>query len=290
MRHIWFLSLFLLVISCTRQPQPETTVQRIVSLSPHITEIIYALGQQKKIVAVSDFCNYPPEAQSKERIGGLLNPNLEKILSLRANLFIGTPAHSDLAGKLTKQHLKAVLLPNDRLEDIFTSIDSIGSLLHCPKRAETLIRTIRDSLRFYQTAAQQLKHRNTRALFVIGREPGGLRKITIASGQTFLSQVWKELGGSNTFGKLPMKYVQINREALLENNPDVVIEFRYKESWNAQKQAKLIKEWQRLNRLQAVQNKHIFAVTKDYTLIPGPRIYKLAADYYHIMKNLQDRP
>ncbi len=290
MKHIWFFSLFIIFFSCTQQPQPETAVQKVVSLSPHITEIIYALGQQDKLVAVSDFCNYPPEAQAKEKIGGLLNPNLEKILGLQANLFIGTPAHQDLAEKLAKQHLKTVLLPNDRLEDIFTTIDSIGTLLQCPKQAKALNHSIHDSLSFYQTAAKQFTHKNTRALLVIGREPGGLRKITIASGQTFLSQVWDELGGSNAFGRLSMKYVQINREALLESNPDVIIEFRYKESWNAQKQAGLIEEWQGLNRLQAVQSKHLFALTKDYTLIPGPRIYKLAADYYRIMKNLQDQP
>ena len=290
MKRIWMLAFLFVWIACSQQLPQSAAAPRVVSLSPHITEMIYALGQQDKLAAVSDFCTYPPEAQSKERIGGLLNPNLEKILGLQANLFIGTPAHSDLAEKLTRQHLKTVLLPNDRLEDIFSTIDSIGTLLHCSKQAELLNQAIRDSLRFYQQAAQQLKHKSLRALFVIGREPGSLRKITIASGSTFLSQVWNELGGRNAFDALPMKYVQINREALLENNPDIIIEFRYKENWNAQKQKQLLGQWQGLNRLRAVRAGHIFVLTGDYTLIPGPRIYELAGDYVRIMKSLGEQP
>ncbi len=290
MKYFWIIVFVFIWSACTQQPPQTSASQRVVSLSPHITEIIYALGQQDKLVAVSDFCSYPPEAQAKEHIGGLLNPNLEKILSLQANLFIGTPAHNDLAEKLAKQGLKSVLLPNDRLEDIFSSIDSVGTLLHCSQKARALNQAIHDSLTVYRIAAKRFKRTNPRALFVIGREPGTLRKLTIASGQTFLSQVWEALGGSNAFGTLSMKYVQINREALLENNPDLIIEFRYKEAWNAQKQEQLVHEWQSLGRLQAVQEKNIFVVTKDYTLIPGPRIYKLAADYVHIMKNLSERP
>ena len=69
------------MVSCSSyQNNNNRQVQRVISLAPNITEMIYALDQQSKLVAVTDYCNYPPEAKSKETIGALLNPNLEKII------------------------------------------------------------------------------------------------------------------------------------------------------------------------------------------------------------------
>jgi len=283
MKYIWFICLLILFIACKQQPLQQTTAQRIISLSPHVTEIIYALGQQKKLIAVSDFCNYPPQANAKEHIGGLLNPNLEKLLGLKATLFIGTPASYDLATKLEAQHIRTVLLPNDRLNDLFRSIDSIGVLLNCKKEAIRLSQTIHDSLNQYASLSRQLKSKPL-AVLVIGRDPGSVRKITISGGSTFLSEIWGLIGGQNIFSSLAMKYSQISKEALLDKNPDLIIEFKFKEEWNADRQRQNLNEWEALNRLKAVQQKNLFVLTGDYTLIPGPRIYKLAADYYQIMK------
>ena len=80
--------------------------------------MIYALDQQSKLVAVTDYCNYPPEAKSKGTIGALVNPNIEKIISLKPDLLIGTTAHRELAIKLSSKNLKTILLSNDTIDEI----------------------------------------------------------------------------------------------------------------------------------------------------------------------------
>lgn len=281
---LFFVSL-LLVTAC-QKPENHShskSVKRVVSLSPHITEIIFALDAQDKLVGISDFCTYPPETDQIERIGGLLNPNLEKLLSLNADLFIGTSAHNDLAQKLYKQSLHTVLLPNDRFEDIFTAIDSIGILLQKSDKARQLQKTIRDSVAFYTKQSVQFDQK-PKALLSIGREPGTTRKITASGNETFIAEMWQKAGAENVFSNLPAKYAQVSREALLKMDPDLIIEFKFKETWNAEKDQANKKEWTDLRNLQAVRRGQVYVLSGDYTLIPGPRIYLLARDYQNILQ------
>ncbi len=289
MKHFLPVTFFFLitVLSCnTAQKAENQTTVRIVSLSPNITEIIYALGQEDKLIAVSDFCNYPPQARKKERIGGLLNPNLEKMAALNADLFIGTPAHLEISKKLEHLHLRSVILPNDRLQDIFTAIDSIGILLNCRQAADSLVHSIKDSLSFYKKKSVRTARRRS-ALLVIGREPGTTRKIMVAGPNTFLNEIWKLNGGRNAFPALSAKYTQISLEALLKNNPDLIIEFKFKEKWDDKKNRINQLEWNTLRQLTAVRNRQIYVLNGDYTLIPGPRIYLLARDYYKIFRQIK---
>jgi len=275
---------FLFLITCQKlQDQSDTqTVQLVVSLSPHITEIIFALGAQDKLVGISDFCTYPAETDQIERIGGLLNPNLEKLLGLKADLFIGTPAHHELALKLGKQNLYTILLANDCFEDIFTTIDSIGVLLNKTVQAQKLQQAIHDSLDYYLAFTPQMQQKPT-ALLSIGRNPGTTHKITASGNDTFIAEMWQKIGGINIFTDLPAKYAQISNEALLQKNPDLIIEFKFKEDWNEQKNVANKREWTNLQNLKAVQQGHIYVLNGDYTLIPGPRIYLLARDFQEII-------
>lgn len=282
--HLFFL--ILLIAACQTSPDNNQShdIERVISFSPHITEIIFALGAEDKLVGISDFCTYPPETDQIERIGGLLNPNLEKLLGLKADLLIGTPAHNDLSLKLAKQGLHTVLLPNDKFEDIFSAIDSIGILLNKTDQAQNLQRAIRDSLAFYLAQTSQLKQM-PKALLSIGREPGTTRKITASGNETFIAEMWLKAGAQNVFADLPAKYAQISHEALLTLDPDLIIEFKFKEKWNSEKNIANKKEWSGLHNLKAVRNGQVYVLNGDYTLIPGPRIYLLARDY---MKTIQE--
>jgi iron complex transport system substrate-binding protein len=287
------LSLLLLAALWTSCQQTHTKssakTERIVSLSPHLTETLYALGQQNKIVAVSDFCDYPEEASSKEKIGGLLNPNLEKMIYLQPDLIVGTPAHKELAAQLQGYHIRSLLLPNDRLADIFRTIDTLGVVLNCRGRADSLQRLIRDSLNFYQHKAREELTFHPAAMLVIGREAPLLKNITAAGGNTFLSEMWTLLGGTNSFAALPAKYAQINTEAIQQKNPDCIIEFKFKARWNVQKQKDNLRQWLALDNLKAARLGHVFVLNGNYTLIPGPRIYLLARDFLQIMQRLDKK-
>ncbi len=281
------LLIFLLMIlaGCVRQPASKSSmaINRIISLAPNITEILYALGQQKKLVGVTDFCKYPPQARQKTHIGGFVNPNIEAIIGLKPDLLIGLPSHADLQEKLRNEHLRFVLLPDDRLDDVYFTIDSIGNLLGCAKKAQHLIKMIRDSIRFYRQRALHIERFRPSAVLVVGRDPGSTTHLTVVGPHTFLDSIWTLLGGKNAFADLPTKYAQINRENILLKQPDIIVEFRYNQPWNARKDSLNLRSWQSLSMIPAVQNKQIYVLTGNYTLIPGPRIYKLAKDYYRII-------
>jgi len=295
MKKITALALTLLLLAglgsaCRKAPEANgAKAERVISLSPHITEILYALGQQDKLVAVSDFCNYPREAQKKEKIGGLLNPNLEKMVYLQPDLIIGTPAHKELARQLQSYRIRSLLLANDRLSDIFSTIDTLGVVLDCRSRADSLHRLISDSLNYYRRAGRNSVSFRPCAMLVIGREAPLLKNITVAGGHTFLSEIWELLGGKNCFTDLPAKYTQINAEAIQQKNPDCIIEFKFNKPWNAQKQKDNLRQWQALDHLKTAKDGNVFVVTGNYSLIPGPRVYLLARDFLKIMKRLNKK-
>jgi len=293
-KSLFALILFLIFVWAGCQQQPASNnkgekIRRIISLSPHITEILYALNQQDKIVGVTDFCRFPPEARRKESIGGFLNPNLEKIVMLEPDVLIGVPSHADLAAKLASRNLKMVLLPNDQLKDVFFAIDSLGRLLDCRAQAQALVKTIKDSLNLYRKKAAGILSYKPSAVMVIGRDAGSTGHITVVGPRTFLDSVWTMMGGKNAFSDLPAPYAQINRESFLLKQPEIIIEFKYNEPWDAQKDARNKKEWKNLFRVPAVKNGDIYVLTGNYTLIPGPRVYKLAEDFYRILLEYSKR-
>ena len=289
-RTVLFFAGLLLAFSCgTSRKNSSPNIRRIISLSPHITEILYALGQQNRLVAVSDFCTFPPQAAGKEKIGGLLNPNPEKMVALQPDLCIGTKASSGLREKLPLPETRFVFLANDKLEDVYTTIDSLGILLNCRRQADSLRTLLKDSLRFYSAGFKDRLNGQPGALLVIGREAGSTRNITAAGGNTFISQVWQQTGAANVFADLPVLYAQVSREALLEKQADLIIEFKFKENWNADKDLRNLQEWQGLSNLRAVKRKNIFVINGDYSLIPGPRLYLLARDYGRILEKYLKR-
>ena len=264
-------------------------VQRVISLAPNITEMIYALDQQSKLVAVTDYCNYPPEAKSKGTIGALLNPNIEKIISLKPDLLIGTTAHRELAIKLSSKNLKTILLSNDTIDEILMSIDSIGTLLNCRQRADNLVQAITDSINFYSIRCNPENNPAPKAILVLGRDPGTTRNIGVIGSRNYMDSLWVLAGGINLFGDLVTKFAQVGRENIIKRNPDLIIEFKIEKDWTKEKNEANIKEWQALNLLKAVQEKQVYVIPDESAFIPGPRIYLLSKRFSEIFHDYFDK-
>ena len=276
---------FCLLITCSSyQNKGNQKIQRVISLAPNITEMIYALGQESKLVAVTNYCNYPPEAKSKGTIGALLNPNLEKIITLKPDILIGTSAHSELALKLADKNLRTILLPNDTVNEIFLSIDSIGVLLDCQNQAKQLVHSIKDSIDAYRFDKGSSLKQSPKAMLVLGSEPGTTRNIGVIGSHNYMDSLWVLIGGINLFSDLNIKFAQISRENIIDRNPDLIIEFKIDAEWNAGKDKINIKEWEDLALLRAVEKNQIYAIPDESAFIPGPRIYLLARSYSEIYK------
>ena len=284
MRKYLIFNIILAVIltnhGCMDQKQkPNPFQKRIVSLAPHTTEIIYALGGADDLIAVSDFCRFPPEAGKKEKIGGLINPNIEKIVSLKPTLLIGVPSHTKLNDELAKFQLSVIMLPNENISDVLATIDTIGTLLDRKDAAALLIKNIKDSLAVIKS---ETGRQRPRAMLVIGRERGTLKNITAAGEDTFINEVWEIAGGINIFSDLPSRYSAVNLETILTRNPEVIIEFDIEGVPDIRKtdDAKI---WKQLAHVSATANGNVFTVTGSHTLIPGPRLVLLARQFRTII-------
>ena len=120
--------------------------QRIISTSPSITEMLYALGLGDRVVGVTTFCHYPPEVEKKTKIGNYLNPNLEVIVALRPDLVIAETTGVRRPEKLSSLKLNVVEIDDANLAGIYASIRTIGKAAGVPERAERLCSSMRASL------------------------------------------------------------------------------------------------------------------------------------------------
>lgn len=283
---IRFLKSILIVIllfSCSDNQKAEHARQRIISLAPNITEVLFALDLGEQVVAVSDFCNYPPQAKNKESIGGLLNPNLEKITALRPDLLIATESYRTLADKLGNKDFLIVLLPEKTVNDVYVTIDSLGTLFQREKKADSLITAIKDSLNFYRVKDTTA---TPSAMLVLGRSENTTRNISISSTGAFINELWEYCGGRNAFADIGSSFATLNREDLLKRDPQLIIEFKSSKNWSLEQDEANKKEWQDLN-ISAVKKGQIYVINGNDFLIPGPRMFRLAKKYNRIIKQYQ---
>ena len=275
-----FLAVLVTLYGCTSTNEKEITSNtRIISLAPHITEIIYALNAQDQLVAVTDFCRYPVEAESKEKIGGLLDPNIEKIITLKPTHLFGLPSHEKLSRDLAKFGLIITMISNENIPDVLYSINKIGEMIDRAEQATHLInRTsyILDSLR------ENKINKNIPTVLMIGREKGTLQNITVAGSNTYLDELWKIVGGENSYADLPTRYGTISLESMLLRDPEVIIEFDMKRKRGVYR-SDMSSEWDVLDNIKAVKQENVFVIGGNHTLIPGPRLVLLAKDFSKII-------
>ncbi|PIU19782.1 MAG: hypothetical protein COT18_05715 [Elusimicrobia bacterium CG08_land_8_20_14_0_20_59_10] len=192
---------------------PPAGALRVVSLMPSYTEIIFALGAGGELVGVSNFCNWPPEAEKLEKTGDYLRPNVEKVYSLRPDLvFSGYWAGSRVKDQLSKLKIKVVRIPEEKsVADIFSTIKLIAEKLGRKAEGEKLVRELRAQLPAPKKSGPVSVYFETDA--------GGWT----AGGDSFLSDVVFFSGGMNIFGKEKKGYFQASWEEVLLLDPQVVV-------------------------------------------------------------------
>ncbi|MFP4521149.1 MAG: ABC transporter substrate-binding protein [Fibrobacterota bacterium] len=245
----------------------------MVSVLPSITEIICALGREELLVGVSDFCKYPPLAvNGKTKVGGCLNPGLENIMRLRPDVVFLGEMQSSAAKKLGDLRIKTVSVSQNNIEEIYSSIKTIGIELGAEKEADSLISLMRDTLNSGSSESTKKK-----VLFVVGRNPGTLQNVFTVGKSSFLYELIEKAGGKPLFGNMKGNYPKISVEEIIRRSPDIIIETSGMEQAPGQK-----KTWERLEGVPAVKSGNVFFVNKKFITIPGPRITKT----FHILRSI----
>jgi iron complex transport system substrate-binding protein len=243
--------------------------QRIVSLAPNITEILFALGLEKKIVGVTRYCDYPQQAQEKERIGGMVDPDLEKVISLQPDLVIafrGNPLR--IIRRLKKLQLSVfVLEQGTSLESVFSLIEKIGLITHREKPALSLVDGLNKDYKRVLNHLASVKHVPKVYINIHGKG------LWTCGRDSFLNDLVTKARGLNIAGEIPRAWLAYNLEEIIHQNPEYIIVIT-----KSQKDFTEIKEWfvqeAHLESTQAVREKKIHYLDEDLITRPGPRIFR----------------
>jgi iron complex transport system substrate-binding protein len=197
---------------------PARAPERIVSMAPNVTEILFALGLGGRVVGVTRFCDHPPEARGIKRVGGLVDPNIEVIRSLDPDLVIafrGNPLR--LVDRIGKLGLPVFVLDiGEGLEALFPLIAKIGRVTRCDGRAETLAAGLRRRL---EAVDEVMAGVGTRPrVFVLLYGQG----LWTCGGESYVDDLIGRAGGANVAAALPKKWALYKRERIIEDDPDVI--------------------------------------------------------------------
>lgn len=251
--------------------------QRIVSTAPSITELLYALGLGDRVVGVTRFCRYPPEAQSKPKIGDYTSPNLEAIAALKPDLVViqTNPVH--LADRLGTLKLRVLEIDQENIAAIYKSIDVVGAATGTERRAAQLRDSIHQGLNQIQTSVSGLPH--VRMMFVIGRSPDRLEGLVVAGRASYLNEVIEIAGGENVFKDAKAAYPAVSLEEVMARNPEVIVDMGDMSDTvgvTDQHKRHVVALWDRIPTLAAVKQHRVFAVASDIYVVPGPRVIDAA--------------
>ena len=246
----------------TRDVTLAQPAKRIVSLAPSITETLFAIDAGSQVIGVTDYCNYPVQAKSKRCVGGVINPNIETIVSLKPDLIVLSMEGNvrDDFNKLKSLGVPVFVTNPRDLKGIYRSIDQLGVLTGKGAKAMQLIRSLHVRADF--VAKQAAAGQGSSVLVFVSLQP-----IMVVGKNTFLAELITLAGGANTAVKASSTYPTYSREAVLKDNPDVLI-FMSDVLTNPSDLVAHYPEW---STLKAFQTNRIFSVDPDIVSRPGPR-------------------
>lgn len=256
---------------------PAAGPRRIVSLIPATTEMLFAMGAADRLAGVSSYDTFPPEVARIPRVGGLLDPSVERILSLKPDLVILYDTQAELRDQLTRAGIPMFRYAHRGLTDITETMRAIGVRIGKAQAAAAAASRIEGQLAAIRDRVARQPRPKT--LLVFGREAGALRRIDASGGYGFLHDVLEIAGGMDVLGDLKRQSVQLSTETILARAPEVIIELHYGSSPRTDRLDAERLVWNALPSVPAVRNNRVYLVVGDEFVVPGPRIV-LAAERF----------
>jgi iron complex transport system substrate-binding protein len=243
---------------------------RIVSLVPAVTEMLFAIGAGRQVVGVSSYDDFPPEVKSLPRVGALLDPDVERILTLRPDLVITYGSQGSVETQLAGAGIKTISHRHGGIRAILDTLRDLGTATGHTSEANGKAREIEAQLAAIR--ARVGDRARPRVLLVFGRQPGSLRQMYASGGMGFLNDILETAGGQNVFADVGQESVQPSQETLLARAPEVIIEVRSGRSVSTTDTSGERSAWSPLASIPAVKNARIHFLNGPQFVIPGPRV------------------
>jgi len=265
-----------IVLALLLVSQARVSPQRIVSVAPGITEILFALGAGDRVVGDTTYCNYPEAAKTKPKIGGYTSPSLEAILALRPNQVIMMKNRPDIAQKLRQTGIDVVELQPENVAGIYDAIQVIAEKIGAAEKGKALVQSLQKQLK--KAAAKTRSGEKPKVLFVIGRPPGTISDLYVAGRGSYLSELIALAGAENVFSDAVVPYPHISIEEIIRRNPDVIIDMGNNEMVTQSQKEGVKQLWRKYAFLRAVQRDAVYPVSAEYFVTQGPRVVLAVRD------------
>jgi iron complex transport system substrate-binding protein len=245
----------------------QTAPQRIISLIPSTTEMLFAMGAGPRVIGVGNFDRYPPEALTRTKVGGLIDPDVERIISLKPDLVVVYGTQNDLRTQLERAKIPMFLYQHAGLPDITTTIRELGARVGSMKESNALADRIEAEIT--DVRKRVAGRPRPRTLLVFGRDAETLRGIYASGAVGFLHDMLEAAGGTNVFNDVNRQSIQTTSELAVARAPDVIVEVGID---TASTSGRNLRAWDSLGSIPAVRNKRIYQLRGDGMMNPGPRI------------------
>jgi iron complex transport system substrate-binding protein len=262
-----------------RQVTVKARPERIVSLLPSNTEILFAVGAGPQVVGVTSYCNYPPEATSRPQIGGITNQaiSVETIVSLEPDLVLASGSQNELIPILAETGLAVIALEPATFEDIQANIDLVGQVTGHADQANGIVGDMRRRAEAVQAKIATIPENERPTVFYeVWDEP-----LMTAGPRTYIGQMIELAGGRNIFAGVDQDWPQVSAELIVSRNPAVILGPESHAEALAAEQIIARPSW---SSIAAVQNNRIYLLDSDMVSRPGPRLInileEIARDLY----------
>ncbi len=244
--------------------------ERIVSLTPSITETLFALGVEYRLVGVTDACDFPPGANSKSHVCSWFDPDIDRIADLKPNLVLGlSTAHNQLEPLLKARGIRLVLFNPATVADTLADIISLGTLLNISEAADPLVEGLKHRM---EKLAAHVKQINPEARLTVSRilDIDG-EQLIVAGPKSFQYDVIEQAGGINVTSAINEAYPTVTFQHFKTLDPDMIFLCGSDQSYISRLQAD--PQWQ---SLAAIRNGRIHQFDCGLTCRTGPRIVEMA--------------
>ncbi len=232
--------------------------------------MLYAIGAGPQVVAVSSYDEYPPEVKALPRVGALLDPDTERIISLKPDLVMTYGSQVDLQAQMKRAGIPTFDYRHAGLSHILATMTELGVRTGHATEADRAVAAI--EARLAAVRARVAGKRRPKTLLVFSREPKTLRNLYVSGGRGFLHDMLEIAGGDDVFNDIDKESVQVSIETILSRAPEVILELRPEEIPAGLPMQQELASWARLASVPAVRNQQVLFISGHAVTVPGPRI------------------
>ena len=255
--------------------------RRVVSLVPNVTEMLFAVGAGPQVVGVSSYDDFPPETKALPRVGALLDPDAERILSLRPDLVVVYGSQTGLEGQFSRAGIRVYPYRHGGIDSILQAIGDLARLTGHPADGDRVIRDVRSQLAAISMRVRG--QRRPRTMVVMGRDGGALRGVYVSGGIGFLHELLDIAGGDDVFGDIKREGVQPSSETMIIRAPEVILELHPGDPPPADALQKERMAWNLLASVPAVRTGRVHLLYGGYLVAAGPRIGRAAEAFARVL-------